>query len=122
LNQDGTPDVFYVHAEDSTPREEKVDWNGDGTPEVHRLFEEGQLSMETFDLTLEGKPSLWLHYDEGKPVLQEWDEDGDGEAEEQAFLKKQSLLEFLSFLLAPFTSPASANASTPPPRPCCWAP
>jgi len=139
LNRDGIPDVFYA------PEENNVDWNGDGIPEVRRYFENGQLSLETYDLNFEGKPSLWLHYDEGKPVLKEWDNDGDGEADQQEFLLEQNLLDLLGLLLNLFTpngsmplppeemqeatleetlkgAPATALTTPPPHPPCCLAP
>jgi len=117
LNKDGIPDVFYVREKDKACSEEGVDWNGDGIWEVRRYFEHGQLVLESYDLNFEGKPSLWLHFHQGKLAFKAWDEDGDGEADSHAFLLQQSLFDFLELLLGFFI--VQANASTPPPPPCC---
>ncbi|MCL2178052.1 MAG: hypothetical protein FWC28_08680 [Proteobacteria bacterium] len=122
LNKDGHPDVFYTYEKTGASSEETVDWNGDGIPEVHRFFENGQLVMETYDLNTEGKPSLWLYYDKGSLALREWDEDGDGEPDGQDFVLKPNLLDFLELFLSPLTRAKPTNASTPKPPPCCPSP
>jgi|GEM_PF-2073274 len=123
LNKDGLPDVFFACEKDKTSCEETVDWNGDGLPEVHRFFEHGQLVLETYDLNFEGKPSLWVHYLQGKPALKAWDEDGDGEADKHELLLQQNLSDFFKLLLQLFAADAQANPSIPPPpnQECCQA-
>ena len=122
LNKDGTPDVFYAYDKDTGLGTQSVDWDADGTPEVHRYFEDGQLVLETYDLNFEGQPSLWLHYDKGKLALKEWDEDGDGTPDSHAFLLQQNLSDFVKLLLRPFTQDATATTSMPPPPGCCQTP
>jgi hypothetical protein len=65
--------------DDKTKRVEATDVNGDGKPDVWKLFAKDRLTCKKVDLNFDGKLDMLVHYaPDGQPRLDEMDFDFDG--------------------------------------------
>jgi hypothetical protein len=78
VNYDGVIDGVFIYDPQGNVREEVLDTNYDGKMDNWRLYENGELVVDSIDSDLDGMIDVWIHVQKGKIMKIEKDTDGDG--------------------------------------------